>query len=109
MNLRWSWHPESLDLFAGVDPEAWESCGHDPVRLLGQVSSERMAALSGDRRFLRRLQDAADDLNDYMTSPRWYQAHPGAPAAIAYFSPSSASPSRCRSIPGVWASWPGTT
>ena len=87
MNLRWSWHPESLDLFAGVDPETWESCGHDPVRLLGQVSSERMAALSGDRRFLRRLQDAADDLNDYMTSPRWYQAHPGAPAAIAYFSP----------------------
>lgn len=31
MNLRWSWHPESLDLFAGVDPESWESCGHDPV------------------------------------------------------------------------------
>jgi starch phosphorylase len=87
MNLRWSWHPESLDLFAAVDSEVWETCGNDPVRLLGQVSSERMSALARDRRFLRRLQDAADDLADYVSSPRWYQSVPDAPAAIAYFSP----------------------
>ncbi len=87
MNLRWSWHPESLDLFAAVDSEVWEGCGNDPVGLLGQVSSERMSALARDRRFLRRLKDAADDLDDYMTSPRWYQSLPDAPAAIAYFSP----------------------
>jgi starch phosphorylase len=87
MNLRWSWHPESLDLFAAVDPQVWDSCGHDPVRLLGEVSSERTAALARDRRFLRRLKDAADDLDDYLTSPRWYQSLEEAPAAIAYFSP----------------------
>jgi len=87
MNLRWSWHAESLDLFAAVDPDGWETCGHDPVALLGQVSSERMSTLSRDRRFLRRLQDAADDLQDYLTSPRWYQSLSEVPAAIAYFSP----------------------
>jgi glycogen phosphorylase len=87
MNLRWSWHPESLDLFAAVDPQVWETCGNDPVRLLGQVSSERMSTLARDRRFLRRLQDAADDLADYESSPRWYQSLADAPAAIAYFSP----------------------
>ncbi|HET6257087.1 MAG TPA: DUF3417 domain-containing protein, partial [Pseudonocardia sp.] len=23
-NLRWSWHPPTQDLFAALDPEAWE-------------------------------------------------------------------------------------
>jgi starch phosphorylase len=87
-NLRWSWHAESLDLFESVDPELWEACGHDPGRMLGELSAERFAQLARDRRFLRRLADIADDLQDYLTKPRWYQrqqAH--LPESIAYFSP----------------------
>ena len=87
MNLRWSWHPESLDLFEAVDPETWELVNHDPVRLLGAIDSERMAALAKDRKFLRRLQDAYDDLQDYLSQPRWYQGLKDVPEAIAYFSP----------------------
>ncbi len=87
LNLRWSWHPETLDLFASVDPELWEATRHDPVRLLGEVSAERLAALTNDRRFLRALDDAVDDLREYVTAPRWYQSLSDAPAAIAYFSP----------------------
>ncbi len=87
-NLRWSWHAETRDLFQSVDPERWTASGCDPVRLLGSVSSGRLAQLSGDRRFLRRLSAAADDLNDYVTGDRWYQSQPAElPAAIAYFSP----------------------
>ena len=93
LNLRWSWHPETRDLFREVEPEIWEAAGRDPVRLLGQVAPRRLAALAVDRRFLRRLGDAADDLRDYLTGPRWYQDQqarpeaPNLPAAIAYFSP----------------------
>ncbi len=87
MNLRWSWHPDSLDLFESVDPDTWATCGHDPVRLLGEVATERMDALARDRRFLRRLSDAADDLADYLAGDRWYQSLESAPRAIAYFSP----------------------
>jgi starch phosphorylase len=87
MNLRWSWHPDSRDLFASIDPEIWETVGHDPVRLLGAVSPDRLTALAKDRRFRRRLQDAADDLNEYLTGRRWYQTLEDAPASIAYFSP----------------------
>ncbi|MBP2703351.1 alpha-glucan family phosphorylase [Microbispora sp. RL4-1S] len=86
-NLRWSWHPETMDLFAEVDPEVWERVDHDPVALLGAVEAERLRELAQDRRFLRRLADAADDLREYMTAPRWYQSLDGAPAAIGYFSP----------------------
>jgi len=91
MNLRCSWHAESLDLFEAVDAQTWEACGHDPVRLLGEVSADRTARLAKDRRFLRRLSDAAEDLQEYLTGARWYQQQVAAgvdlPAAIAYFSP----------------------
>jgi starch phosphorylase len=87
MNLRWSWHPDSLDLFESVDPETWAAVEHDPVKLLGAVDSGRMAALAKDRKFLRRLSDAYDDLQDYLDQPRWYQSLDDVPRSIAYFSP----------------------
>ncbi len=87
-NLRWSWHPETQDLFAGVDPEVWEAVGHDPVRLLGEVPADRLNELANDRRFLRQVRDAADDLNDYLMGARWYQSLGAeSPTSIAYFSP----------------------
>jgi starch phosphorylase len=87
-NLRWSWHAETRDLFQSVDPEHWAASECDPVRLLGSVSPGRLAELAEDRRFLRRLAAAADDLKDYVGGDRWYQSQPsGLPAAIAYFSP----------------------
>jgi starch phosphorylase len=89
LNLRWSWHPETLDLFESVDPELWRACKGDPVRLLGEVDHERIEALANDSRFLRRLAYAADDLQEYLTADLWYQRQPftGKPTAIAYFSP----------------------
>jgi len=87
-NLRWSWHPETRDLFQSVDPERWAASDGDPVRLLGSVSPARLAELAEDRRFLRRLTTVSDDLNDYVSGDRWYQEQAGElPAAIAYFSP----------------------
>ena len=89
LNLRWSWHAETLDLFAAIDPAGWERAGREPVPLLAEVPPERLATLASDRRFLRRLSDAVDELHEYLTGPRWYQNQglAGAPASVAYFSP----------------------
>ncbi len=86
-NLRWSWHHPSLDLFASVDPEVWQAVRQDPVRLLGEVAPERLAALAEDQDFLGRLRAAHADLQTYLTEPKWYQGLQDAPASIAYFSP----------------------
>ncbi len=98
-NLRWSWHPETQDVFAEVDPDVWESSGHDPVALLGSVSVARLQELAADDGFLERLGAARADLARYLTDDRWYQRRmvdgssldsssgAQAPRAIAYFSP----------------------
>nr|WP_275585741.1 alpha-glucan family phosphorylase [Geodermatophilus sabuli] len=86
-NLRWSWHPETRDLFEALDPQLWQTCNGDPVKVLGEVSAERLATLARDRRFLRRLTDVVDDLEDYLSAPHWYQSlGSDAPQTIAYFS-----------------------
>jgi starch phosphorylase len=95
LNLRWSWHAETLDLFASIDPAGWERAARDPAALLAEVPPERLASLAEDGAFLRRLSGAAEDLREYVAGPRWYQAGSeladgelaGAPAGIAYFSP----------------------
>ncbi|MBB5790618.1 alpha-glucan family phosphorylase [Jiangella mangrovi] len=87
-NLRWSWHQPTQDLFSAVDPRLWEEVGHDPVRLLGEVTPERLAELAADPAFLGRVQATHDDLQHYLTEARWYQDHDGrAPQGVAYFSP----------------------
>jgi starch phosphorylase len=93
-NLRWSWHPETQDLFESVDPAAWQLSGHDPVKLLGAVPTDRLAALARDDGFLRRLDAARADLQQYLDGDRWYQRMAGrapaeqpAPRSIGYFSP----------------------
>ncbi|HET7691408.1 MAG TPA: alpha-glucan family phosphorylase [Nocardioidaceae bacterium] len=87
-NLRWSWHPETQDLFESVDPELWVESGQDPVRLIGAVSADRLDELAADSVFLARLGQTRENLEHYMSDDRWYQSLGSeAPASIAYFSP----------------------
>src|SRR2546429_3867324 len=91
LNLRWSWHADTRDLFAAIDPAGRPEAGRDPPALLGEVPPEHLARLAADPGYLARLGEMAGDLDEYLTGPRWYQGGPdeliGAPAAVAYFSP----------------------
>src|SRR5712664_3195506 len=96
LNLRWSWHGPTADLFASIDPAAWAASGGDPIAMLSGLPSARIAALATDQDFLRRLGEAERDLQQYMSEPRWYVAEGSGPegfrdragpAAVAYFSP----------------------
>jgi len=74
MNLRWSWDAQTRDLFRWVDPDAWDATVHDPVRLLGLVSRERLESLVKDPAFMRFLGDVHDELQRYLAAPLWFQA-----------------------------------
>ena len=89
-NLRWSWHPPTRDMFAALDPDAWERAGHDPVRLLGEIPTERFEVLARDADTVVTVQELSDDLAAYLAEPRWYQNEreddATLPAAVGYFS-----------------------
>jgi len=97
LNLRWSWHPATRDLFQRIDPRRWVEGHQDPVSQLASLSAGRLAELSRDGDFVARVAAAKADLDHYLDAPRWYQqwaqeleaGDPGsqAPHAIAYFSP----------------------
>jgi starch phosphorylase len=94
-NLRWSWDRPTRDLFAGIDPRAWDDSDHDPRRVLADVAPERLDELAGDAAFLERLAAAEAALDAYLDLPRWFQQTvdaeaPGEQAmdgVVAYFSP----------------------
>jgi glycogen phosphorylase len=102
LNLRWSWHPPTVELFESIDPAGWAASGGDPVAMLSSMRPPQLAALAANEDFLRRLDAAVADLRGYTGEPRWYQvASAGGdsaeenraadteslPRTIAYFSP----------------------
>jgi glycogen phosphorylase len=102
LNLRWSWHPPTVELFESIDPAGWAASGGDPVAMLSSMRPAQLAALAANEDFLLRLDAAVADLRGYTGEPRWYQtasAEEGGaegggsgeaeslPRAIAYFSP----------------------
>ncbi|MFC5380508.1 alpha-glucan family phosphorylase [Aquipuribacter nitratireducens] len=87
LNLRWSWHTPTRDLFASLDPRKWEAARHEPARMLGLLTPEELQVLAEDAALVRRVRAAAEELHGYLTSDRWYQRQQDVPASIAYFSP----------------------
>jgi glycogen phosphorylase len=89
MNLRWTWDRSALDLFQRLDPGAWERSHHDPVEMLGLVSKQRAQAAAADDDFVALMREVTEDLDRYMTEPRWYERNvtAGALQTVAYFSP----------------------
>jgi starch phosphorylase len=92
VNLRWSWHLPTVELFESIDRAGWAASGGDPVAMLSLMRPGQLAALAANEDFLRRLDAAVADLRRYTDEPRWYESGGAGdvaalPQAIAYFSP----------------------
>src|SRR5437762_10464611 len=86
-NLWWAWTKEARQLFIDMERGTWESCGHNPVLMLGQISPARLKELSEDSGFLASLDRVKGELNKYMAAETWHSGLPNKPKEnIAYFS-----------------------
>lgn len=87
-NLWWSWTPDAIDLFRRLDLDLWESCEHNPVKMLGSIDQERLLTLAEDDSYLSHLKRVQEALASYLSAPAWYQKN--GPNwrnfAIGYFS-----------------------
>jgi len=87
-NMFWCWNPEFAELFKRVDSDLWSACGHNPVKLLGNISQEKLDKLAENQGFLGQLQNAAEKLKSYLNRPTWYEkvCSTSTEPIIAYFS-----------------------
>jgi starch phosphorylase len=51
-NLWWSWHPQARELFRVLDYPLWRSGGHNPVKQLREISTDKLVAAANDTTFL---------------------------------------------------------
>jgi starch phosphorylase len=89
-NLWWSWYPEARALFEALDRTQWKLTSHNPVRMLREMSPERVAAVAANPSFHRRYDGVLLAFDDYMEQrTTWFaRKHPEmADSLIAYFSP----------------------
>lgn len=91
MNLRWSWHAPTRDLFEALDPVLWERVGGNPVALVRGLEVARVKEIGEDREMLGWIALAHEDLHSYLRAPSWYDSlegpGEGRPESVAYFSP----------------------
>ena len=87
-NAWWTWDADAVDLFLRLDRELWEATDHNPVKMLGKLSQQRLDKISRDDGFLAHLDRVCKKLDAYLNSPRWYNTvnKSKQSATIAYFS-----------------------
>jgi len=87
-NLWWTWQPEAGRIFGKLDYDLWERLGHNPIRLLHEVSRERLEQTAKDEDYLALYDALFEKFDAYFTKESWtQQAHPEFDKKpVAYFS-----------------------
>ncbi len=87
-NLWWSWSPDAIALFVRLDPEGWSEHRHNPVRMLGAVSQDRLEEAARDESYLHELNRVNTRLDQHCAKHGWYGTTfpEEKDAVVAYFS-----------------------
>ncbi len=83
-NLWLTWNPEAIKLFITMDSDLWEKNQHNPIRMLGEISQEKLDELTHDEGFLSELQRVSEQLDQYLHLLR--SINHTQQVSIAYFS-----------------------
>ncbi len=86
-NLRWSWRGEVREMFRRLDLSGWETSGHNPVAMLGQIDQHRLNVVLKDSGFMAQYRRVYADLKDHLSKGGWWSDHYGASPRprVAYF------------------------
>src|SRR6185436_8830052 len=76
-----------------LDPQLWQSSGHDRLRLIAGITESRWSELSADPEVIALTDAAAARLAQATTEPRWFQGRADSPLQlVSYCSPASGTP-----------------
>ena len=88
-NLWWSWHPQGRDLFRALDYPLWRLSGHNPVKQLHEISTDKLAAAATDPTFLNLYDSVMSAFDaDITEKDSWFSSkYPHVlDGPVAYFS-----------------------
>ncbi len=87
-NLWYSWNPELVRLFKGLDEELWNATNQNPVEMLGRLPQEELKKAAENQEFLDQLDQIYEKLQLYLKRKSWFQYKYGQHENqnIAYFS-----------------------
>ncbi len=68
-NLWWSWNHDARELFARLHPEVWDSCDHNPIKLLQGIPEHILIERSNDSTYLEQLASVRTRFDAYMSAP----------------------------------------
>lgn len=71
-NLWYTWNPEAIELWRRLDRDLWEQAYHNPVRMLGMISQEKLEEAAHNESFLSEMEQVAESLDRYMESKATY-------------------------------------
>jgi len=86
-NLRWAWRGEIREVFRRLDVRLWETTGHNPVAMLGQLDQERLDRATHDAGFMSQFRRVHAELQEYLTKSSWWDERygPRERPCVAYF------------------------
>ena len=77
LNLWWTWNYEAVTLFHRLDRRLWGEVKHNPVRLLAELSQERLEQVANDPAYLAHKDRVMAALSAYLSAKTWFDtAHP---------------------------------
>jgi len=87
-NLWYSWTPEMIRLFKGLDEELWNATNQNPVEMLARLPQDELKKAAEDPEFLEQLDEIFEKLQQYLKRKSWFQYKHGQyeNQSIAYFS-----------------------
>ncbi|MDH5541534.1 MAG: alpha-glucan family phosphorylase [Nitrospinota bacterium] len=89
-NLWWTWNHDAVNLLRRIDSDLWDSCNHNPVKVLGTATQERLRELAEDDGFLTHLETVLISLEEYLKADTWFKEKHlqkwSKDTKIAYFS-----------------------
>jgi starch phosphorylase len=88
-NLWWSWHPQARELFRALDYPLWRLGGHNPVKQLREISTDKLATAANDPIFLNLYDSVMSDFDAGISDKdSWFiSRYPNTlDGQVAYFS-----------------------
>ncbi len=88
-NLRWAWDHDTIEVFRRLDSDLWETSGHNPVLMLGEIEQGCLDEAASDESYLANLDRVYREFEDYLQAKgTWFHRaqHDKESPLVAYFS-----------------------